>query len=521
MGDLSYIGQAFVQVFTLVNMAYIFGGMIIGMIIGCIPGLSVTLGIILFLPLTYGIKDASTAIIALLAIYVGGMYGGSISAITLNTPGTNSAIATTFDGYPMAKQGHVLKALDTSLFASSFGGIFGALLLLVCASFIAKLVATFTSVEYFSMAILGISLLAGVSGSNLSKGIISGLFGILMACVGVDAVTGVARYTFGIKALQFGIDMLPAMIALVALTQVVEKLGEFKVTKGKMNDATAIDKNGMNVKEMISVLPACLRSTIIACFIGAMPGVGGGVAQFLCYNEVKRTSKHPEKFGKGCMEGIAAAESSNNAVVGSAMIPLLTMGIPGDGVTALLLGAFILHGLQPGPTMFTKQAQAAYTIIVGCLVANLFLFPLGKVLTRAVAKIVQVRYTYLAPVIILFCFAGAFAGTGNSKEMVITVAILIFSYILKLMDISPIPMLLGLILADIMETNFVTSMMSYNRNYLIFVERPISCIILILTVLLVGSMIKINKKVDRLNAEQEKEIMAEHAKLDAQAADKQ
>lgn len=510
MGDLNYIINAFIAVFTPINLAFILGGMTMGMIIGCIPGLSVTLGIILFLPLTYGIKDPSTAIIALLAVYVGGMYGGSISAITLNTPGTNSAIATTFDGYPLAKKGRTLKALDTSLFASTFGGVVGAFLLLLCSSFIAKLVAKFTSVEYFSMAILGISLLAGVSGESLAKGIMSGLFGVFAACIGMDAVTGVSRFTFGIKALQYGIDMLPAMIALVALTQVVEKLAEFKLAGEKGIHAGKIDRNELSKKEMISIIPATLKSTLIASFIGAMPGVGGGVAQFLCYNEVKRTSKHPEEFGKGALEGIAAAESSNNAVVGSAMIPLLTMGIPGDGVTALLLGAFILHGLQPGPNMFTKQAGAAYTIIVGCLVANIFLYPLGKVLTRAVAKVVQVRYTYLASVIILFCFAGAFAGTGHIKEMILAAAILCFSYVLKLLDISPIPMLLGLILADIMETNFVTSMMSYNRDYLIFFKRPISLIILVLTVLLVVSMIRINKRIEKLNEEQAKEMEKKH-----------
>ena len=245
MGDLQYIINAFAAVFTPVNLAFIFGGMTMGMIIGCIPGLSVTLGIILFMPLTYGIKDPGTAIISLLAVYVGGMYGGSISAITLNTPGTNSAISTTFDGYPLAKKGRTLLALDVSLFASTFGGVLGALLLLLCSSFIAKLVSSFTSVEYFSMAVLGISLLAGVSGESLAKGIMSGMLGILTACIGMDAVTGVSRFTFGIKALQYGIDMLPAMIALVALTQVVEKLAEFKLAGEKGLQAGKIDKQGL------------------------------------------------------------------------------------------------------------------------------------------------------------------------------------------------------------------------------------------------------------------------------------
>ncbi|MCI7261719.1 MAG: tripartite tricarboxylate transporter permease [Clostridiaceae bacterium] len=517
MGDLQYIIPAFSQVFSLYNLALIFGGLILGMIVGCIPGLSVTLGIILLLPLTYTFSSPDSAIIALLAVYVGGMYGGSISAITLNTPGTNSAIATTFDGYPLAKKGKVKKALDTSLFASTFGGLFSALLLLICASFITKLVARFASVEYFSMAILGISLIAGVSGDSLPKGILSGLLGIFMASIGADAVTGVWRYTFGIDALRYGIDMLPAMIALIALTQVVQKLRDFILAEGKLDDANKIDNEGLTVKEMRSILPACTRSSAIASILGAMPGVGGGVAQFMCYNECRRASKHPEKFGKGSLEGIAAAEASNNAVVGSAMIPLLTLGIPGDGVTALLLGAFILHGIQPGPNMFTKQGVIAYSIILGCLVANLFLYPIGLALTRAVAKIIQVRYTYLAPLIIIFCFAGAFAATGNTKELVLTAAILIFSYLLTLLDISSTPLMLGMILADIMEANFVTSMMSYDRDYLIFFKRPISCVILILTVILVVSMIKINKKVEALNQAQMEEMRREQEEAEKAA----
>lgn len=510
MGDMQMIIQAVGMVFSPINLAMIFGGLILGMIVGCIPGLSVTLGIILLLPLTYSFKSPDTAIIALLAVYVGGMYGGSISAITLNTPGTNSAIATTFDGYPLAKQGKVKKALDTSLFASTFGGLFSALLLLVCASFITKLVANFASVEYFSMAILGISLIAGVSGDSLPKGVLSGLLGILMASIGTDAITGVTRFSFGLDTLKFGIDMLPAMIALIALTQVVQKLRDFVISHGKLDDANKIDNEGLTVKEMRSIIPACTRSSAIASILGAMPGVGGGVAQFMCYNECRRASKHPEKFGKGSLEGIAAAESSNNAVVGSAMIPLLTLGIPGDGVTALLLGAFILHGIQPGPTMFTKQGVIAYSIILGCLVANLFLYPIGLLLTRAVAKIIQVRYTYLAPVIIMFCFAGAFAATGNTKELILVAAILVFSYVLVVLDISSTPLMLGMILADIMEMNFVTSMMSYDKDYLIFFKRPISCVILILTVILVISMLRINKKVEALNKAQLEEMMKEH-----------
>ena len=514
MADFQIMAQALTLVFTPINLGVIFAGLLLGMVIGCVPGLSVTLGIILLLPLTYSFSSADTAIIALLAVYVGGMYGGSISAITLNTPGTNSAIATTFDGYPLACKGKVKKALDTSLFASVFGGIFSAVLLLICASFITKLVSRFASVEYFSMGILGLAMIAGVSGDNLAKGIISGLLGIFIACMGADSVTGVLRFTFGSKILRYGVDMLPAMVALIALAQVVEKLRDFKLSGGKMEEAYKIDKNGLKFHEIKQILKPSFVSSVIASFIGAMPGVGGGVAQFMCYNEVKRTSKHPEEFGKGSLEGIAAAEASNNAVVGSAMIPLLTLGIPGDGVTALLLGAFILHGIQPGPTMFTKQGVIAYSIILGCLVANILLIFVGYGMTRAVAKIVQVRYTFLAPVIIMFCFAGAFAATGNYKELVITAGILVLAYILTVLDISAVPLMLGMILEDIMEMNFVTSMMSYDNDFLIFVKRPISLVILLLTVVLLVSLLRLNKKVALLNAKQEDEMKNLHEKTE-------
>ena len=518
--DFAMIAQAAAQTFTLYNIGLILGGLLIGMIIGCIPGLSVTLGIILMLPLTYSMSDAASAIILMLAVYVGGMYGGSISAVTLNTPGTNSAIATTFDGYPLARKGKVKKALDVSLFASTFGGLFSALLLLLCAQLITKAVSKFTSVEYFALGIMGISLIAGVSGESLPKALISGMLGLLMACIGMDAVTGVSRYSFGSSILRYGIDILPAMIALIALTQVVDKLREFKLTGGKIKDANKIDNDGLTGKEMKSILPASLRSSSIASILGAMPGVGGGVAQFMCYNAARRASKHPEEFGKGSLEGIAAAEASNNAVVGSAMIPLLTLGIPGDGVTALLLGAFMLHGITPGPTMFTKQGVMAYTIILGCLVANIFLYPIGKALTRAVAKIIQVRYTYLACAIIMFCFAGAFAASGHYKELILTAAILIFSYILTLLDIDNTPLLLGMILEPIMEKYFVSASMSYDRDYSIFVRRPISLVILIVTVVMVFSMMRVNRRVNRLNAEQEAAMAAEHAQFgsDADAA---
>lgn len=496
---MDIIMQSLAEVFTAYNLVVIIVSLILGVIVGCIPGLTVSLGIILLLPLTYSFSSPATAIIALLSVYVGGMYGGSISAILLNTPGTNSALATTFDGYPLAKKGKVKKALDVSLFASVFGGIVSAILLLILSQWIAKFVSNFTSTEYFALAILGLSLIAGVSSDNIFKGILAGLMGIFISVIGFDSVTGVSRFTFGSMLLFAGLSIMPAMIAFIALTQVMYKSRDYIVAGGELGDVTKIDKEGMTTKERRSLYPAVIRSTLIASFIGAMPGVGGGVAQFLCYNEVKRASKHPEMFGKGSLEGVAAAESSNNAVVGTAMIPLLTLGIPGDGVTAILLGAFILHGIIPGPTMFTKQAVTAYAIIIGLLVANFLLYFIGRAFTRQVAKIVSVKYSYLGPIIITFCFAGAYAANGSIYEVLLMLGILVLSYILSTLKVSVIPIMLGMILAPIMEQNFVNSMTIYDGDLLIFFKRPITLIILILTVVLVWSFMRVNKKVNAIN----------------------
>ena len=509
MNPIEFIIPALQTVFSFENMLLIFGGLLIGVLVGCIPGLNVTMGVILLLPLTYGFDSAASAIILLMAVYCGGVYGGSISAILLNMPGTVASLATTFDGYPLAKQGKAKKALDAALFSSVFGGIFSSLVLIIFASLIAQFVAGFASPEYFALGIMGIALVAGVSGDSLPKGIMAALMGIFIANIGADVVTGVPRFTFGSRILHFGIDMLPTMIALIALTQILLKSRDFIVSKGDMGSVTEIGKEGMTRKEAKSIIPAATRSSAVASFMGAMPGIGGCVTQFLCYNEVRRASKRPQDFGKGSLEGIAAAEASSNSVAGSALIPLLTLGIPGDGVTALLLGAFVLHGVQPGPMMFANHGATAYAIMIGKLVTAFMLIVIGLVFTRLVARIIRVRYSYLTPIIIMFCFAGAFAASGHIKEITIAAVILVLSYILHILKISAIPLMLGMILADIMERNFVTSMMANNNDLTVFFRRPVSLGILIITVILTFLLLRVNRKVNRIVAEADAEEATE------------
>ena len=511
MNPLEFIGPALANVFTLYNIGIIFAGLLIGVLVGCTPGLNVTMGVILMLPLTFGMESAASAIILLMAVYCGGVYGGSISAILLNMPGTVASIATTFDGYPLAKKGQAKKALNTALFSSVFGGIYSSIVLLIFATLIAQFVGGFASPEYFALGVMGIMLVAGVSGNSLAKSVIGALMGVFIATIGFDMVANVQRFTFGSTTLRFGIDMVPTMIALIALTQILIKATEFTLTKGQMGNVTEIGEHGLTRKEAKSIVPACIRSSTIASLTGAAPGIGGCVTQFLCYNEARRASKKPEEFGKGSLEGLAAAEASSNSVAGASLIPLLTLGIPGDGVTALLLGAFVLHGMQPGPAMFANHGVTAYSIMIGKLVTAFMLIVIGLVFTRLVARIVRVRYSYLTPVIVMFCFAGAFAATGHIKEVTIAAGMLILSYILNVLKISAIPLMLGMILTPIMERNFITGMLAHGNDISIFVRRPVALGILVLTVVLTWSLLRVNRKVMATQEAAAREISDESA----------
>lgn len=532
--------SAMTQLCTIDNFLWANFGALVGVVMGCIPGLTVTLGIILFLPLTYQMS-AVTAIVMLLSLYTGGMYGGSISAILINTPGTNSALATTLDGYPLARSGKVRKALMCSLTSSVIGGILAAVVLLVAAPQVAKIALKFGAPEYFMLALFGMSVIAGVSGKSMMKGIISAMIGVFIALIGLDSFTGIYRFSFGSKFFMGGIPLLPALIGTIALEQIIVKIvetcHEMRQTKQRHQTMTAEEIEAENMelekqrqqkaellkgtrrkkgavltaeeeqnyanshlkfKEFWSLKWVLLKSSALSILIGAMPGAGGGIAQFVSYNEAKRSSKHRELFGHGSLEGLAAAESSNNAVVGSAMIPLLTLGIPGDGVTAILLGALTMKGLTPGPTLFTAQANITYAIILGSLVANLILLYQGYFLTQAISRIIQVSYKFLCPMLMIFCFAGAFANANNKNEMIMIVPLAIFAYVIEKLGFSVVPMMLGLILGPLVESNLTRSLIISEGNPMIFFTRPISLTIFIITIVFVWIFVRMNAQENSL-----------------------
>jgi putative tricarboxylic transport membrane protein len=385
------------------------------------------------------------------------------------------------------------------------------------------------------LSLFGMSVIAGVSGKSMLKGIISAMFGIFIASLGLDSFTGIFRFSFGSNFLMGGVPLLPTLIGTIALEQIIVKVVETchetrerKIRRAAMsaeefqteeNEAARrrkeeidslkgkhrkkgevmteeeqrIYQNGhFSFREFWSVRWVLLKSSALSILIGAMPGAGGGIAQFVSYNEAKRGSKHRELFGRGSLEGLAAAECSNNAVVGSAMIPLLTLGIPGDGITAILLGALTMKGLTPGPTLFTAQARITYAIILGNLIANFILLYQGYFLTQAISRIIQVSYKYLCPILMIFCFAGAFANANNVNEMIMIVPLAIFAYIIDKLGFSVVPMMLGLILGPLVESNLTRSLIISEGNPLIFITRPISLAIFIITIVFVIIFIRMN-----------------------------
>jgi putative tricarboxylic transport membrane protein len=338
-------------------------GVIGGIIIGALPGLSASMGIALLIPITFGMNPVA-ALTMLAAIYTSAIYGGSISAILIHTPGTPASAATALDGYQMTMQGKGLKALGTSTISSVIGGVFSAICLLLLAPPLARVSLKFSSPEYFLIAIFGLTVIGSLAKDSIIKGLAAGVFGLLLSTVGVDALSGYPRYTFGISALESGISFVPAMIGLFSLSQVmiqVEKMNE-------KNEKLIGDLRGsfwLTWEEFKSIWKTILRSSIIGVIIGILPGAGGDIASWVSYNEAKRFSKTPEKFGKGHIEGIAASEAANNAVAGGALIPLLTLGVPGSSTTAIMLGGLLIQGLQPGHELFTKYAKITYAVILG------------------------------------------------------------------------------------------------------------------------------------------------------------
>ena len=494
MDMLQYIGPAAGLLFTLENILWINLGVLIGAIFAAIPGLSVILCIILFLPVTYSMT-AIPGMMFLLGIYCAGGYGGSVSAILINTPGTPHAAATMLDGHPLSKQGRTRAALKIALYASTFGGIFSALVLLFLGPQVAKISAMLGTAEYFMVCLFGMTIIAGVSGKSLTKGIISACMGLLVSCIGADPMTSYDRFTFGIPRLYLGLDTAVVLIGLFALVEIIGKSElnrhTMNLKAGKLGEK---DDGKITKDEFKRMLRPMLVSSLIGSCVGIVPGTGASEASWFSYNTAKNMSKHPEEFGNGSVEGIAAAESANNAVCGATLVPLLTLGIPGDGCVAIMLSALMINGLNPGLSLFTTDGPIMYAIMLGLILVNIFMFLQGKYLTSLFAKVVSIPTEILTPIIVIFCFAGAFSVNSNYFDLSIALIFGVVSYLMRKLELPAVPMLLGLVLGGMTETNFRRALLISDGNPNIFFSSVFCWIFIALIVIVIGGVLRGNLK---------------------------
>nr|WP_325189229.1 tripartite tricarboxylate transporter permease [uncultured Oscillibacter sp.] len=485
---LQYIAPATGLLFTLENILWINIGVFIGSVFAAIPGLSVILCVILFLPVTYSMT-AIPGMMFLLGIYCAGGYGGSVSAILINTPGTPHAAATMLDGHPLSEQGRTKAALKIALYASTFGGIFSALMLLFLGPQVARVAAQLGTAEYFMVCVFGLTIIAGVSGKSMIKGLISACLGLLISCVGSDPMTSYDRFTFGISRLYLGLDLAVCLIGLFALVEIMSK-AEKRLDRLNL-DTTQIKDDGVITKEEYKRMARpVLLSSIIGVMVGIIPGTGASEASWFSYNTAKNMSKHPEEFGHGSVEGIAAAESANNAVTGATLIPLLTLGIPGDGTVAIMLSALMINGLNPGLSLFTTQGDIMYAIMLGLILVNVFMFLQGKFLTTLFAKVVSIPQEILTPIIVIFCFAGAYSVNENFFDVGVALIFAMLAWILRKLELPPVPILLGLVLGSMTETNFRRALLISNGSPKIFFSSVYCIIFLVLILLAVGAIVR-------------------------------
>lgn len=488
--NAAMIGEMLSSLLTLENFIFINIGIFIGIVFGAIPGMNGNLAITVFLPFTFQLETVPS-LLMLLSIFFGSNFGGSITSILINTPGTGSSAATMLDGYPMCQKGQPHRALDTALMASTFGGVVSALCLLFFAPQLGRVALKFGAPEYFILALFGLSIIATVSGDSISKGLIAAGIGMLLATVGLDKVSGMARFTFGNVMLYNGLKMMAIMLGMFAVAQMLIRL---KKSDNRQKTASELKKADEKDKytrdDFKNTLGVMGKSSLIGAIIGAIPGAGSGIASFLSYNEAKRCAKSGEEFGKGEIKGIAAPESANNGATASSLIPMLTLGIPGSAVAATLMGAFQMHGMAPGPKLFEDSTVLVYALLAGCVIAQFIMLFQGKYLMGLFVKITHVPSSLLTACLMVICCAGAFAIANQSFDVKVMLLCGMIGYCLSFMDFPIVPLVLGLILGPTAEAYLRNSLSIGNGNWLIFFQRPICIGFMVLLVVLIVLMKK-------------------------------
>ena len=448
-------------------------GVGLGIVIGIIPGLGAPLGIAIALPFTFYITPIQ-AFSLLLGIYSGAIYGGSISAIILGIPGTPPAAATLLDGYPMFKAGRGGEALALALVGSVIGGVFSTICLTLIAPILAKFAMKFGPPEYFSLGLFGILVVGKVSGKNVLKGFIMGALGVFLTTMGIDPVNANIRFTFGSVNLYAGVSFIPLLVGLFALPEMMIKCEDLV--------QRAIPEGGLKVKlpgfkALNSFKNILLRSSIIGTIIGIIPAEGGAVGAFISYSEAKRVSKHPEEFGTGVPEGVLAPETANNATIGGALIPTLTLGVPGSAAAAILLGALMIHGFTPGPRLFSEAPELMYSIFIGLFIINFIMLVLGVAAIRSAVNIMKVPDRIIIPIVLLLCFLGSYSIKNSMFGVWVMLWAGLLGYIFRKFGFPVIPCVLGFVLGPMIEVNFRQSLTLSDGSWAVFVTSPIALIV--------------------------------------------
>lgn len=472
-------------------------GVFMGIIIGAIPGLSVTMGVALFLPITFGMEPIA-ALSLLMGLYIGGTSGGLISAILLSIPGTASSIATTFDGHPLAAKGQAQKALGVGIVVSFLGGMVSYVVLMLLAPAIARVALKFGPYEYFAIGVFSMTMIASLSSGSLVKGIISAMLGVVVSFVGIAPITSFTRFTFGQTQLNAGFTLLPVLIGLFAVSQILEEVEQKNKQTEVVMQECKIKGFGFTREDVKGQGFNFWVSTLIGTGIGILPGLGGSICNIISYSVVKNHSKYPDKFGTGVIDGIVASESSNNASTGGALVPLLTLGLPGDNTTALILAGFMIHGITPGPLLFREQGTLVYGIFAALIVANIMMLIVEFLGIRIFTRILTVPKNILLPVVLIFCVVGAYGTNNRVFDVFVMMIFGLVGYGMKKLSFPQAPIILGFILGPIVETNLRRGLMKSQGSFIPFITSPIACVFLIIAVVVLVMTIK--KEVGKMRA---------------------
>ena len=453
-------------------------GTVAGVVLGVIPGISATMAVALFLPFTFGLTPIA-GFAMLMGLYIGGLSGGLITAILLNIPGNPASIATTFDGAPMARKGEASKALGIGIFSSFLGSFVGFAFLVSLSPQIARIALRFAPFEYFALTIFSITLISSLTGKHVAKGLLSGLLGMLLATVGTSPIDLYHRFTFGMHQLTAGFNLIPVLVGMYAITEVLSAVRDRDLESAEIVDFK-LKGLGFKLSEYKSQIVNFFRSSLIGVGIGILPGIGAGTSALIAYATARNQSKYPEKFGTGIIDGVVAPESCNSAAVGGALIPLLTLGIPGDAVTAILLGGLMIHGIVPGPTLFQNHGDLVFSIFGSYFIATILMLVIMYLGMRIFVKMLKIPKDVLFSVVVVLCAVGAFGDNNRSFDIIALIGIGIAGYLLSVLKFPLPPIVLGFILGPIAELNLRRGLMLTQGDFIPFLTRPISAAFLLI-----------------------------------------